>query len=73
MSERKAIELVGSMGEDRPTAVERAAQILRDLGVGGANPLTESGKVQAYRAKVNVSFKIEGKDREETRPPTCQA
>lgn len=73
MSERKAIELVGSMGEDRPAAVERAAQIFRDLGVVGANSLTENGKAQAHRAKVKVSFKIEGKDREETRPPTCQA
>jgi len=34
MTERKAIELVGSMGEDRTG--ERAAQILRNLRVVGA-------------------------------------
>ena len=44
------------------TAVETAAQTLRDLRVGEVKDLDmkiEGGKVVAYRAKVSLSFKYE--------------
>jgi len=44
------------------TAVETAAQTLRDLRVGEVKELDmkiEGGKVVAYRAKVSLSFKYE--------------
>ena len=46
-------------------AVERAAQSLRDLRVAEVveqDLVIEKGKVVAYRTKVKVSFKYEGKD-----------
>ncbi len=65
----KVIELVGSSTESwekaAQAAVERAAQSLRDLRVAevtAQDVVIENGKVQAYRAKVRVSFKYEGKD-----------
>ena len=74
MTERKAIELVGSMGEDRAGG-GRARRANPQGSARGRRKtrLTENGKVQAYRAKVKVSFKYEGKDRDETRPPPRQA
>jgi flavin-binding protein dodecin len=63
----KVIELVGTSPESwekaAAAAVERAAQSLRDLRVAEVIELDmalENGKVQAYRAKVKVSFKYEG-------------
>jgi flavin-binding protein dodecin len=63
----KVIELVGTSTESwekaATAAVERAAQTLRDLRVAEVVQLDmhlEDGKVQAYRAKVKVSFKFEG-------------
>jgi dodecin len=44
-------------------AVEVAAKTLRDLRVGEVSKLDltiEKGKVTAYRARVNISFKYEG-------------
>ena len=44
-------------------AVETAAKTLRDLRVGEVMKLDmtiEDGKVSAYRARVNISFKYEG-------------
>jgi flavin-binding protein dodecin len=44
-------------------AVETAAKTLRDLRVGEVKELDmtiQDGKVTAYRARVNVSFKYEG-------------
>ena len=65
----KVIELVGTSTESwekaAAAAVERAAQSLRDLRVAEVLELDlqlEDGKVQAYRAKVKVSFKFEGND-----------
>jgi len=62
----KVIELVGTSPESwekaATTAVERAAQTLRDLRVAEVveqDLVIEDGKVRAYRAKVNVSFKYE--------------
>ena len=65
----KVIELVGSSTESwekaAQAAVERAAASLRDLRVAevvAQDVVIENGKVEAYRAKVKVSFKYEGKD-----------
>jgi len=62
----KVIELVGTSTESwekaASTAVERAAQSLRDLRVAEVVELDmhlEDGKVQMYRVKVKVSFKFE--------------
>jgi flavin-binding protein dodecin len=64
----KVIELVGTSKESwekaASTAVERAAKTLRDLRVAEVvkldMQLDAKGKVEAYRAKINVSFKFEG-------------
>lgn len=63
----KIIELVGTSSvswEDAArTAVERASNSLRDLRVAEVSALDmhlNDGKVEAYRAKVKVSFKYEG-------------
>jgi flavin-binding protein dodecin len=63
----KIIELVGtspeSWEEAAAAAVAQASKTLRDLRVAEVVDLDmalENGKVQAYRAKVKVSFKFEG-------------
>jgi flavin-binding protein dodecin len=63
----KVIELIGtstkSWEDAAKNAVERASQSLRDLRVAEVVELDmqlDNGKVEAYRAKVNVSFKYEG-------------
>ena len=63
----KVIELVGTSPDSweaaAKSAVDRAAQSLRDLRVAEVSELDmvlQEGKVQAYRAKVKVSFKFEG-------------
>jgi len=65
----KVIELVGSSPESwdkaAENAVERAGKHLRDLRIAEVSDLDmhlEDGKVEAYRAKVKVSFKYEGDD-----------
>ena len=62
----KVIELVGTSTESwekaAAAAVELAAKSLRDLRVAEIVQLDmtiDNGKVQAYRAKVKVSFKYE--------------
>jgi flavin-binding protein dodecin len=62
----KVIELVGTSTESwekaARAAVERASQSLRDLRVAEVVELDmqiTDGKIEAYRAKVNVSFKFE--------------
>jgi flavin-binding protein dodecin len=64
----KVVELVGTSSESwekaATAAIERAAKSLRDLRVAEVAQLDlqiEDGKVKAYRAKVKVSFKFEGK------------
>ena len=64
----KIIELVGSSStswEDAAKiAVETASKTLKDLRIAEINKLDmkiENGKVTAYRARVNVSFKYEDK------------
>jgi flavin-binding protein dodecin len=63
----KIVELVGSSPnswEDAAkAAIEKAAKSLRDLRVAEVRELDvklEDGKIAAYRAKVRVSFKVEG-------------
>jgi dodecin len=63
----KVIELVGTSGESweraAAAAIERASQTLRDLRIAEVSRLDvqiEEGRVIAYRAKLNVSFKYEG-------------
>jgi flavin-binding protein dodecin len=63
----KVIELIGTSKESwekaAKTAVERAGKSLRDLRVAEIvkldMQLDEKGKVEAYRAKLRVSFKFE--------------
>ena len=64
----KVIELVGtssaSWEKAAAAAINRAAKSLRDLRVAEVSELDlviKNGKVEAYRAKVKVSFKYEGK------------
>lgn len=62
----KVIELVGtsakSWEEAAAAAVKRASKTLRDLRVAEVKQLDmviTDGKVEAYRAKLSVSFKYE--------------
>ena len=64
----KIIELVGTSTESwekaATAAVNQAAKSLRDLRIAQVVELDlqlQNGKVKAYRAKVKVSFKFEGK------------
>jgi dodecin len=63
----KVIELVGTSTESwekaAQTAVERAAQSLRDLRIAEVveqDIVIEEGKVTAFRTKLKLSFKYEG-------------
>jgi flavin-binding protein dodecin len=64
----KVIELIGTSNESwekaAANAVEKAAKSLRDLRVAEVVELDlqldAKGKVEAYRTKLNVSFKFEG-------------
>jgi dodecin len=64
----KVIELIGTSKESwekaASSAVNRASKTLRDLRVAEVvkldMQLDETGMVEAYRAKLNVSFKFEG-------------
>ena len=63
----KVIELIGTSAESwekaAKAAVDRASKSLRDLRVAEVLQLDmqlKNGKVEAYRAKVKVSFKFEG-------------
>lgn len=64
----KVIELIGTSSDSwekaAANAVEQAAKSLRDLRVAEVvtldMQLDANGKVESYRAKLNVSFKFEG-------------
>ena len=65
----KIITLVGtstdSWGKAAAAAVEQASKTLRDLRIAEVEELDmhiENGKIMAYRAKVRISFKYEGKE-----------
>src|SRR5438132_483772 len=64
----KVIELVGTSTESwekaAAAAIKRASKTLRDLRVAEVKQLDivlDNGKIEAYRAKINVSFKYEDK------------
>jgi dodecin len=63
----KVIELVGTSKESwekaAVAAVNRAGKTLRDLRIAEVSRLDlqlKNGKVEAFRARVSVSFKYEG-------------
>jgi dodecin len=63
----RVTEVIGtstkSWEEASKNAVETAAKTLRDLRIGEVVKLDltiDKGKVTAYRARVNISFKYEG-------------
>lgn len=63
----KVIELVGTSSESwekaAAAAIKRASKTLRDLRIAEVKELDmvlNDGKVEAYRAKLSVSFKYEG-------------
>jgi flavin-binding protein dodecin len=64
----KVIELIGTSEESwekaAKAAVDRAGKSLRDIRVAEVVQLDlqldAKGKIEAYRAKLNVSFKFEG-------------
>ena len=63
----KVIELVGTSTESwekaAALAVETAGEHLRDLRIAEVSELDmqlKDGRIEAYRAKVKVSFKYEG-------------
>jgi len=63
----KVIEVIGTSKESWEnavaSAVERAGKSLRDLRVAEVSKLdvtVKDGKVETYRAKVQLSFKYEG-------------
>ena len=65
----KVIELVGTSAESWEKAAEAAVRLasknLRDLRIAEVVELDlqlENGKVNAYRARIKVSFKYEGGD-----------
>lgn len=65
----KVIELIGTSTESwekaAAAAVTRASKTLRDLRVAEISELDlqiKNGKVEAYRAKIKVSFKYERKN-----------
>ncbi len=65
----KIITLVGTSTESwekaAAAAVERASKTLRDLRIAEVEELDmqlENGKIMAYRARIKVSFKYEGKE-----------
>jgi len=64
----KVIELIGTSSESwekaAAAALKRASKSLRDLRVAEVVELDiamKDGKIDAYRAKLKVSFKYEGK------------
>ncbi|HEY1725464.1 MAG TPA: dodecin family protein [Steroidobacteraceae bacterium] len=63
----KIIELIGTSTESwekaAAAAIARAGKTLRDLRVAEVVELDlqlDNGKIEAYRAKIKVSFKFEG-------------
>lgn len=63
----KVIEIVGTSSDSwekaAAAAIKRASKTLRDLRIAEVKELDmvlNNGKVEAYRAKLSVSFKYEG-------------
>jgi flavin-binding protein dodecin len=62
----KIVEIIGTSSESwdhaAKIAVEKAAESLRDLRIAEVvanDVVVEDGKVQAYRTKLKLSFKLE--------------
>ena len=67
MSVYRVTEVIGTSTESwekaATAAIKRASKTLRDLRIAEVSELDmqlKDGKVEAYRAKVKVSFKYEG-------------
>lgn len=65
----KVIELIGtselSWEDAAKTVIETASKTLKDLRIAEISQMDlkiENGKVKAYRTRVKLSFKYEGKD-----------
>jgi len=65
----KVVELIGTSSESwekaAAAAIEQAARSLRELRIAEVVELDmqiDSGKIIAYRTKMKVSFKYEGKE-----------
>ena len=65
----KVIELVGTSEESwekaAAAAIAKAAESIKDIRIGEVSEMDmviKDGKIQAYRTKVKVSFKIHGHD-----------
>ena len=63
----KIIELVGTSSESwekaAANAVEKASESLRDLRIAEVKSFDvklNNGKIEAYRVRMNISFKYEG-------------
>lgn len=63
----KVVEIIGTSSESwdhaAKMAVEKAGESLRDLRIAEVvahDIVVENGKVQAYRTKLKLSFKLEG-------------
>jgi dodecin len=69
MSVYKVVELIGSSPDSwekaAAVAIKKASETLRDIRIAEVIMLDtqiENGKIIAYRAKLNISFKVEGSD-----------
>ena len=65
----KVIELIGTSEESWEKAAEaaiaKAAESIKDMRIGEVTEMDmviKDGKIQAYRTKVHISFKIHGQD-----------
>ena len=61
----KVIELVGTSSEswEKAAAVAKAAESIRDMRVAEVSEMDmvlNDGKIEAFRTKIHVSFKIQG-------------
>ena len=64
----KVVELVGTSDESwekAAAAIKQASESIRDIRIAEVSEMDmviKDGKIEAYRTKVHVSFKIQGHD-----------
>ena len=65
----KVVELVGTSSESwekaAAAAIKQASESIRDIRIAEVSEMDmviKDGKIEAYRTKVHVSFKIQGHD-----------
>lgn len=65
----KVVELIGTSSESwekaAAAAIKKASESIRDMRVAEVSEMDmiiKDGKIEAYRAKIHVSFKIHGHD-----------